>query len=338
MSLQQPIAIPATSTNIGSPFLRAYPHELEAYGISAPAFLQFLDELNRAIVVSPPVAVLGLAGDIVGMVPLATAQIVGSSVSAAAKLSAFCVSKGRCELFVGSSNEKLFAPRGLRMDIVKLEVVAKEAGIPILDAKGKIAKESALLAPVSDTSETEFSGQQRRLMAIAPFTSPLELFSDDHRNVPENIFSKVHAATSERQRKKEEKKILKKREDGLEDLDKMRKDMEKERKDYDKEMRKLVDEEQKIRRKEANKPDKLEKELRKVDKERAKVQREYDEELQKLHKENHPSNIDNEEKAMRKIVWLLIRKQDSDAPPRYDDLVPLESVDSGFALEKDVSR
>jgi hypothetical protein len=72
--LRQPIAIPATAANLGSHFLRTNPTELGAFNLPPSDFLSFLDELNRLLVVSPPVEVLGLAGDIVGLVPFATAQ------------------------------------------------------------------------------------------------------------------------------------------------------------------------------------------------------------------------------------------------------------------------
>jgi hypothetical protein len=144
-SLTQPIAIPATTSTLGSPFLRAYPIELEAFGIPTSDFLSFLDELNRLMVVSPPVRVLGLAGNIVGFVPSATAQIVGGAVNAAATLTQYGMSKGRSELFIRESNEKLFGPRGLKVNIVKVEVVARVASIPILNADGKVAKDANFL-------------------------------------------------------------------------------------------------------------------------------------------------------------------------------------------------
>jgi hypothetical protein len=165
--LQQPIAIPATAATLGSPFLRAYPIELESYGFSSQPFLSFIDELNRLMVVSPPVRVLGLAGDIVSLVPLATAQIVGGAVSTVATLTTIGMSKGRSELFIRESNENLFAPRGFKVNIVKLEVVAKAAGIPILDPTGKVLRDTGLLPPI-EALESDISGQQRRLVALAP--------------------------------------------------------------------------------------------------------------------------------------------------------------------------
>jgi hypothetical protein len=56
--------------------------------------------------------------------------------------------------------------------------------------------------------------------------------------------------------------------------------------------------------------------------------------------------MDKEEKAMRKILWLLIRNHGSGPPPRYQEMVELGSrqyenraeVDSGMQVEKDGLR
>lgn len=306
--LQQPIAIPATSAALGSPFLRAYPIELEAYHLPAPTFLSFIDELNRLMVASPPLRVLGLAGNIVSMVPLATAQIVGGAVNAAATVSQVAMSKSLAAMFIRKANEDTFGPLGLQANIVKLEVVAKAAGIPILDAAGKIKKGTELLAPMENPGQ-DVSGQHRRLMAIAPYTSPLHVLPDEHKDVPDNLFDKMHTCASERQRSKAEKKVLENREKGHKERNK---DTNKAQKDFNKEMSKLEKEEAKVRRKEAKKPEKMESELRKLDKERTQVHREYEKETGKAIKK------DKEEAAVRKILWLLIQKKDAVAPQGKD--------------------
>jgi hypothetical protein len=303
-NLQQPIAIPATAANLGSPFLRAYPIELETHNISPSDFLSFLDELNRLVVVSPPVRVLGLAGDIVGMVPLATAQIVGGAVKAASILTSHGMSKARSELFIKEANKTLFAPRGLRVDIVKLGVVAKVANIPILDASGKVSKDARLLAPV-EVHDNTMSAQQRRLVALARYTSPLEILPDEHQAVPSNIFDKMHASASERQRSSEESKALKKRSKvhGAN-----QKDILKARREYDKAMEKIAQDEEKVRKKEKNKPEKMARELSKLEKEREKMERKLGEEMEKGGGEN--GKKDKEEQALRKILWLLIQRNE----------------------------
>jgi hypothetical protein len=300
-ALRQPIAIPATAANLGSPFLRAYPIELRAFNIAPPEFLSFLDELNRLMVVSPPVKVLGLAGDIVGLVPLATAQIVGGAVKAASIVASHGISKACSEMFIKEVNEKLFSPRGLKAAIVKLEVVARVARIPMLDAGGKISKNAKLLAPV-EAHENGMSAQQRRLLALAPYTSPLQLLPDQHQCVPTNFFDKMHASASQRQRSSEEAKALKKRGKHVEGREK---DLAKAQRDFEKCMCKLKQEEDKVRRKEAKKPDKVARELEKLKRERENVQKRFQEEVGI--EGGGRTRKDKEEQAVRRILWLLIQ-------------------------------
>ncbi|KAF5538911.1 cytochrome P450 monooxygenase oxidoreductase [Fusarium phyllophilum] len=166
--LGKPIAIPATSSKLGSPFLRSFPPILEdQYHLPREVFLRFLDDLNRAAVASPPVQILGMAGSIVSMIPLHTAQIVGSSVNAAATLSTYAISKSRSELCISTANKELFVPRGLKAEFAKLDVVARYARMPILNDEGKIEKNSMILGPLEDVSaQSPVTVQKHRLQAL----------------------------------------------------------------------------------------------------------------------------------------------------------------------------
>ncbi|EXM16093.1 hypothetical protein RAB80_011469 [Fusarium oxysporum f. sp. vasinfectum] len=282
---EKPIAIPATSSKLGSPFLRAFPPILEdQYHLPREVFLRFLDYLNRAAVASPPVQILGMVGGIVSMIPLHTAQIVGNSVNAAATLSTYAISKSRSELCISTANKELFMPRGLKAEFAKLDAVARYANIPILDGNGRSRR------------------IQRRLQALEPWIAPLELTPLPELHVPDNFVSKMHASTSERQRKKEEKKMTKDRAKAHEDWTE---DSRKARKDYEKEMRKIEGEFAKTQRKHADEPRKLEKELKKLDKEREKCQKEYEKEMRNVDKDRRKD--DKEEEGVRKVLWLLIR-------------------------------
>ncbi|KAJ4258850.1 hypothetical protein NW762_007937 [Fusarium torreyae] len=303
----KPIAIPATSSKLGSPFLRAFPPILEdRYNFPREVFLRFLDDLNRAAVASPPVQILGLAGGIVSMVPLGTAQIVGNSVNAAANLSTFAMSKSRSELCIRKANKELFMPRGLKLEFAKLDAVARCAQIPILNSEGKIEKNTMILGPLEDALEqSSMSAQQRRLQALEPWIAPLDLTPLPDLHVPDNFISKMHAATSERQRLKEEKKIEKDRVKAHKDWTK---DSRKAQEDYEKEMRKIEKETLKVHKKCAKDPRELEKELKKLNKEREKCEKEYDKEMGKVDKDRQKD--DKEEKGVRKVLWLLIRPLD----------------------------
>lgn len=307
-ALHKPIAIPATSHKLGSPFLRAYPSVLATYGISSDVFLEFLDKLNRVSVASPPVQVLGLAGSLVSLVPIHTAQIVGGAVNAAANLSTYAMSKGQTEILLRNANETLFAPHGLKLEVARLDAVAKLTGMPILNASGKVEKNLSLLAPIVATEGCEaepVSVQQRRIEVMVPWIQALEVSPLPEMNAPDNIWSKLHAKASERQRGKEEKKLLK-------DRNKAHKDYEKDSKEaqyeLDKKTRELFKEEQKILRKEKGK--KLDSELKKVEKERQKVQKEYEKEMRSVEKDKRKD--DKEEEGIRKILWVVIRNLNDD--------------------------
>ena len=306
---QKPIAIPATNPKIGSPFLRAYPPVLMNYKLPKESFLTFLDNLNRIAVASPPVQILGLAGNIVSFVPLATAQIVGTAVGAAATLTTVAMSKGRTEMYMREANRDIFGPRGLKVEIAKLDALAKVAGIPILNPSGKIDKNAPLLTPLEDVYEVNnLSGQQRRLNTLRPWIADLEVEDLGQVNVPDNAFSRFNAGASERVRRRGEAKMLKRR---VKAHAGMEKEINKAMEDYNKHMRELDEDEAKVRRKEAHKPEKLNKELAKIQMDRRKVEQDYEKDMREIDQDRVKD--DKEEKGMRKILWLIIRELDADS-------------------------
>lgn len=340
--LPKPIAIPATSTKLGSPFLRAYPPQLEeeSYGINRAQFLGFLDDLNRCAVASPPVQILGLAGNIVGFVPLQTAQIVGASVNLAASVATYGVSKGRTEMCLRGANRELFAPRGLKVEIAKLDALAKIAGIPgVLDpVTGKLDKKASVLAPLEELEEEEEEeegslgegeggtmvapsqrAQRRRLQALESWIAPLDLAPLPEIKQSGNVLGKLHAMASERQRHKEEKKMLKGRDKHFKECEKGDREAAKVEREFEKDMAKLDKEERKVRAKEAGSRKKLEEELGKIDKERAKLAKEREEEMEMIEKNKRKE--DKEEGSLRKILWLIVRNiEDSSGPGPNPDL------------------
>lgn len=206
------VAIPATGHKIGSPIMRAWPPALEASGLSKDDFLQFIDRLNRVTVSSPPIQVLGLAGNIVGMVPLATAQIVGGAVNAGAMVAGAALRTGHTEILLRQANRDLFNPLGLNVKLAKMEAVAKLTNIPLFDASGRVDKNSRVLPPLNEIVGVQTIGaHQRRLMALQPYISPLSLDELPHEDKPTNYLARMHGAASARQAAKEEKNIIKKR-------------------------------------------------------------------------------------------------------------------------------
>jgi hypothetical protein len=213
------------------------------------------------------------------------------------------MSKSRSELCISKANKELFMPRGLKAEFAKLDAVACYAQIPILDNKGKVEKNGMVLGPLEDASmQTSVTVQQRRLQALEPWIAPLELTPLPDLHVPNNFISKLHASTSGRQRKKEEKKMTKERAKVHDDWTE---DSGKARKDYEKDMRKVGEELAKVQRKHADDPRKLERELKKPHRERERREKEYEKEMRKVDKDRRKD--DKEEECVRKVLWLLIR-------------------------------
>lgn len=296
------VAIPATSQKLGSPFLRAYPPALENYGISRGDFIQFLDQLNRAAVASPPVQVLGLAGNIVGMVPLHTAQLVGNAVNMAATVSTIAISKGRTEILLREANSGLFGAAGLKVQVAKLDVVAKLANIPILNAEGKVDKKSSVIMPLDgDQDIHSLNAQQRRVQALSTWLSPLDVEELPELDESANMMGRMHAKVSEQQRQKEEKKMMKDRQKAHKEYFK---DKNKEDQEYEKKMEEYASKENKLREKRGRR--RMEHDLRELEKKREKLNKEHDKEIRKIEKDRRKD--DKEEESMRKILFLVIQK------------------------------
>ncbi|KAI0423643.1 hypothetical protein F5Y09DRAFT_326818 [Xylaria sp. FL1042] len=189
--LQKPIVIPATAASLGSPFLRAYPRFLEAFQISRAEFLDVLDGLNRVAVQSPPLRALGLVGEVLGVVPLSTAQIVGLALNSAATIGKVALSKGATEVYLRKVNKEIFAPHGLKMEIAKLEAMARVNKLPILDTTGRLRDDAQLLQPLLELHEIQsMSAAQRWLRALEPWVEPLDLETLPPINVDTNLLGK----------------------------------------------------------------------------------------------------------------------------------------------------
>lgn len=181
--LVKPIAIPATSAKFGSPFLRAYPPWLAGYyRIDRPAFLGFLDDLNRCAVARPPVkdsrTGRRTSSPTCPWPPKPTnADCRRRHQCGGRGGDVFAISKGRTEACVRAANRDVFAPRGLKVEIAKLDALAKIAGMPILDpVTGKVNKKAAILAPLDHIQESQpLSVEQRRLDAFQTWIAPLDL-------------------------------------------------------------------------------------------------------------------------------------------------------------------
>ncbi|BCR88872.1 uncharacterized protein ACHE_50071S [Aspergillus chevalieri] len=186
----KPIAIPAIEPSFDSPFLRAYAPILTDYKLPHESFLSFLDHLNKLITSNPPLQVLDAAGGILQSVPLLfPLHWLGSAVSGLANLGRHGVSKSRTDSYIHQANQEIFGPRGLKVEIVKLDALAYIANIPILDSKGKVNRQMPVLqclldetgartAPAVDGHGSKQGGvdmQQQQIRILQPWIAELEL-------------------------------------------------------------------------------------------------------------------------------------------------------------------
>ncbi|RYC62603.1 hypothetical protein CHU98_g3604 [Xylaria longipes] len=283
--LRKPIVIPATAASLGSPFLRAYPPSLEAFQISRAEFLDILDSLNRVAVQSPPVRVLGLVGEVLQVVPVATAQTVGFAINAAATVGGIALSKGATEAYLRKVNKEIFAPRGLKMEIAKLDAIARINNFPILNAEGKINDRAQLLQPLLDAQQIQTMGvAQRWLQALERWIQPLELETLPPINMDTHLLGRLHTMAS---------KALEKHQKGL-----------------DKAEEKRAKELSKLERKEGKALDnsrshKVDDKLRKIEQKREKVEMKHYDKMEKVAEDSRSK--DKEAKAMTRVLWLVIR-------------------------------
>lgn len=188
-SNKKPIAIPAVDSSFDSPFMRAYAPVLKDYKLPQEVFFSFLDRLNKAVSSSPPLQVLDATGGVLNAVPiLFPLHWIGSAVSGIAKLGNSGVSKSRADSLLKDANKDIFGPRGLKIEVAKLDALAHIAKIPILDSRGKVSRQAPLLQQLSAVEarpessaaaegniEMAMDAQQRRLRILQPWIADLEL-------------------------------------------------------------------------------------------------------------------------------------------------------------------
>lgn len=343
-TLSKPIAIPSLNTEIGSPYLRAYPPCLSDYGISCDTFLRFLDRLNNVSVESPPLVILGLGASVVSLIPEPTTALIGTAVQMGIQATSEAISKGRTELHLAEANKEIFGPCGLKVQLAKLEALAKIASIPILDDKGKLLPANPkkkkndveerlelpirLLSPIEDLHELHtLSAQHRRVKALAPWTMPLNLdnlpgvfatVQDEDSNEADgqkkegesdlSVMAKLHQYASDYDRKTGEKKFIKDRKKAL---DRVTEDRQKAQEKYEKKLRELDKDEARLQEKIMKKGDrggsngKMESKLEKITSKRlVDLPGELDEKMDKIQKKYEKK--DREEKGIRKIHFLII--------------------------------
>jgi len=275
--------------------------------------------LNSVSVASPPLQIIGLAGNLLGPFTAGASHIAAGAVAGAASLGTYAVSMSRTEMHMRAANRDLFGPRGVKAMITNLAALARISNIPILRPDGKIDKHIPLLRPVlsadPDDPDAAFydyasasptiSAQQRRIEALQPYIADLRIFSPNAIGTANpsslggigDFYNSMSAKASERQRNKAENKLLKGRQKVA---DKMEDEENKLQREWDREMRKLTrDLEREIRRHGPGGRKAREAELK-----LRKKEMDFQEKLDKM--ERKVGKDDKEEEMLRKVHWLVI--------------------------------
>ncbi|KAL1762462.1 hypothetical protein FB107DRAFT_244449 [Schizophyllum commune] len=113
-ALPLPFCLPQIATGDGAPFARGYSAIFhEAVDLPMEEFLAFVDGLNLAIVASPPLRVVDLAGKIIGLVPYHWTMIASMAIQAGAQAGMRALSKTLTDRYMRAANLRIFRPRGL---------------------------------------------------------------------------------------------------------------------------------------------------------------------------------------------------------------------------------
>jgi hypothetical protein len=273
--------------------------------------------------------VLGLAGNIVGFVPSAAAQIAGGVINVTAGVAAGVIQHGRTEIELKRANADLFGPRGLKVEIAQTAALVKLLGVPgALTADGKLDKNARLLTRlepgggIESDDPLDVSAQRRRLDALKPWIAELDVSPLPRIEAPDNALSRLSVKVSERNRAKGEKKLLEKRGKAHQEY---RKEARKAGEEFEREMGKiekgkgkeLSDIDAKLenagRKQKSRDVAKLEREKAKVlaeyERDRSRVEKRYQKEMNEI--EDDRASDDKEEKSLRKLYWLIIREKDA---------------------------
>lgn len=208
-SIAPPIVIPQTSTKLLernlAPFSRAYPIQLEQYGIGKEEFIKIIDELNECFVLSPAFQVVKMAGMAVGMVPSPTLIGIGMGIQVAAGLGGLGMTYGRTKAFVKKVNQNVFDKHGLQLRVLTTEKMMEAIGEAEGERKLNLAPLPQFDQGEWDPKSPETDPRLRRMTALKGRVGELDW------NVPEpqmskNILKKMGDWQAQKQAKSVEKR------------------------------------------------------------------------------------------------------------------------------------
>lgn len=193
-----------------SPFARARAPELEhRYGLSPADMLAFIDGLNESFMANPVLQATNTLGNIVGFIPLSTAQVVGGSINVASGLGMAATSIIRTKQYMAQANENIFRPKGLHAQICKTEKMLVRTGVR---CDGSVFAQGQYQAMIDSAGMENASRNHlaRRMEALGGGVVELEFDGLDAPVAPSNWMKKFGAYSAQRAEKSQLKKLDKK--------------------------------------------------------------------------------------------------------------------------------
>ncbi|KAK3673784.1 hypothetical protein LTR78_006338 [Recurvomyces mirabilis] len=164
--LDRPVIIPQLDVPpVGEsvPFQRCYSDVLAAHDIPMTEFLSFLDGLSIAQALNAAAQGLKMLGAGISFVPIPLIPLAGRGISALSGTGSG-KSSTRARLYISEAVSQYFAPRGLRLSMVKDD----DLGTRVI----RLPPGKPSLAPLTEQTLTD-SICTRRLNALEPYVAPL---------------------------------------------------------------------------------------------------------------------------------------------------------------------
>ncbi|CAI7640864.1 unnamed protein product [Penicillium glandicola] len=291
-----------------SPFARAHAPELEQQtGLSPAELLAFIDGLNEAFLANPALQATNAVGNLVGLVPLQSTQLVGGGINLIAGLGSAGVSKVRTQQYMETANATIFKPKGLHAQICKTEKMLErvglvnEAGLFAHQHYRDILEDARPGDPDALNVSRGFIGNpiEKRMEGLGGKAMKLSFDNLSAPVEPDNWMKKLGAHSAQRAGQKQGKA-----DDGVEDVLEKMEELRSQMRSLDPTQRQY----KKVQKELSEKWKKLEKRLKeaKKDSQRDKVSK------QDKRIEKHQKKEAKKAKKAKKISWIVIMPEESD--------------------------
>lgn len=201
--LKLPVVIPQRRPKARTRgFIRAYAPILQDVGIDQESFMDFIDQLNKAVEPSPWISVIDLASLAGHAFPEPIHLLISASALMATQITAEIVSRSKSNAFLEKMNQELFKPKGLIALVITWKpktVVSEQDANGIIDID--MSTTSASKEPPSDAPadvkrrksmvQLPSAGTVFELPELAPLVFP-ELEATTRSPEPRGLVSPGH--------------------------------------------------------------------------------------------------------------------------------------------------